>query len=100
MSDANSTPERRVIYQGRKIDLALQPVKLSDGSIADREVVVHRGAVALLPLVDADHVCLLKNYRYTVGKTLWEVPALAIVSELRARANDRRRRDARRNRAS
>ncbi len=75
MSDANSTPERRVIYQGRKIDLALQPVKLSDGSIADREVVVHRGAVALLPLVDADHVCLLKNYRYTVGKTLWEVPA-------------------------
>ena len=41
---------------------------------ADREVVVHRGAVALVPMVDRDHVCLLKNYRYTVGRTLWRSP--------------------------
>jgi ADP-ribose pyrophosphatase len=68
-------PVRRVIYQGRKIDLALQPVVLKDGQTADREVVLHRGAVALLPMVDSDHVCLLKNYRYSVGRTLWEVPA-------------------------
>jgi len=66
---------RRVIYRGRKIDLALQPVVLGDGSTAEREVVVHRGAVALLPMVDRDHVCLIRNYRYTVGRTLWEVPA-------------------------
>ena len=66
---------RRVVYKGRKIDLALQPVRLADGSTSDREVVVHRGAVALLPMVDADHVCLLKNYRYAVGETLIEVPA-------------------------
>jgi ADP-ribose pyrophosphatase len=70
-----STPARRVIYRGRKIDLALQSVLLKDGQIADREVVLHRGAVALLPMVDRDHVCLVKNYRYTVGRTLWEVPA-------------------------
>ena len=68
-------PERRVIYRGRKVDLALQPVRLGDGSVADREVVVHRGAVALVPMVDRDHVCLVKNFRYTVGRTLLEVPA-------------------------
>jgi ADP-ribose pyrophosphatase len=72
---ADETPDRRIIYQGRKVDLALQAVRLADGSTAEREVVVHRGAVALLPMVDRDHVCLLKNYRYTVGRTLWEVPA-------------------------
>ncbi len=66
---------RRVIYKGRKVDLALQPVRLSDGSTADREVVVHRGAVAMVPMVDRDHVCLVKNFRYTVGRTLLEVPA-------------------------
>jgi ADP-ribose pyrophosphatase len=66
---------RRVIYRGRKIDLALQPVRLLDGSTADREVVVHRGAVALVPMVDRDHVCLIKNYRYAVGRTLLEIPA-------------------------
>jgi ADP-ribose pyrophosphatase len=75
-----TTPGRRVIYQGRKIDLALQPVRLADGSTAEREVVVHRGAVALLPMVDRDHVCLLKNYRYAVGRTLWEIPAGTIVA--------------------
>ena len=68
-------PERRVIYRGKKIDLALQPVRLSDGTTRDREVVLHRGAVALVPMVDANHVCLLKNVRYAAGKTLIEVPA-------------------------
>src|SRR3954447_14897572 len=67
--------ERRVIFRGRKIDLALQSVRLADGSMAEREVVVHRGAVALVPMVDRDHVCLVKNHRYAIGKTLLEVPA-------------------------
>jgi ADP-ribose pyrophosphatase len=66
---------RRVVFRGRKIDLALQTVRLADGSQAEREVVLHRGAVALLALVDADHLCLVRNGRYAVGKTLLEVPA-------------------------
>src|SRR4051794_17294762 len=70
-----AAPERRVIYRGRKIDLALQTVMLADGSSATREVIVHRGAVALVPMVDANHVCLVENHRYAVGKTLLEVPA-------------------------
>ena len=68
-------PGRRVIYRGRKIDLALQTGRLADGSTAEREVVVHRGAVALLPMLDGDRLCLVKNDRYAVGKTLLEVPA-------------------------
>jgi ADP-ribose pyrophosphatase len=73
--EPDPAPTRRIIYQGLKIDLALQAVTLADGSTAEREVVVHRGAVALLPMVDADHVCLIRNKRYAVGKTLLEVPA-------------------------
>ena len=71
----HSQAARRVIFKGLKIDLALQPVRLSDGTYADREVVIHRGAVALVPMVDADHVCLIENERYALGKTLVEVPA-------------------------
>ncbi|MBX6315093.1 MAG: NUDIX hydrolase [Isosphaeraceae bacterium] len=66
---------RRLIYKGRKIDLALQEVALGDGTIAPREVVIHRGAVALVAMVDRDHVCLVRNERYAVGETLLEVPA-------------------------
>ena len=74
MSDL-TPPGRRVIYRGKKIDLALQSVRMSDGTYKDREVVVHRGAVALVPLIDVDYVCLLRNKRYSVGETLIEVPA-------------------------
>lgn len=66
---------RRVIYRGRKIDLALVPVALTDGLVEEREVVLHRGAVVLVPMLDGDRVCLLRNVRYAVGKTLVEVPA-------------------------
>lgn len=68
-------PARRVVYRGRKIDLALQSVELIDGSHDEREVVLHRGAVALLAMLDDERLCLVENHRYAVGKTLLEVPA-------------------------
>lgn len=75
MPESPPPPSRRIIYRGLKIDLALQPVRLADGTMADREVVVHRGAVALVPMVGPDRVCLVKNHRYAIGETLLEVPA-------------------------
>ncbi len=75
MADDDALGGRRVVFRGRKVDLALQPVRLADGSTTDREVVLHRGAVALVPMVDRDHVCLVRNFRYAVGRTLLELPA-------------------------
>src|SRR4051812_45420532 len=75
MTMAHPQLTRRVIFRGLKIDLALQQVELRDGTLAEREVVLHRGAVALVPVVDEGHVCLVRNRRYTVDRTLLEVPA-------------------------
>lgn len=76
MIDETRLPtSRRVLYTGKKIELVLDTLTLSDGTTAEREVVLHRGAVALVPMVDDDHVCLLRNVRYAVRSTLWEVPA-------------------------
>ncbi len=76
MIDETRLPtSRRVIHSGKKIEVVLDTLTLSDGSVAEREVVLHRGAVALVPMVDADHVCLVRNVRYAVRATLWEVPA-------------------------
>jgi len=72
---SDSNPVRRLIYRGRKIDLALQSVRRVNGTTVEREVVIHPGAVALVPMVDDAHVCLVENQRYSVGKTLLEVPA-------------------------
>ena len=40
-----------------------------------RDVMRHPGAAVILPLVDEDHVCLIKNYRIAVEQTLLELPA-------------------------
>ena len=66
---------RAIIYQGRRIQVAREVATLPDGRSVERDLVLHPGAVVILPLVDAGHVCLLRNRRFIVGEELWEVPA-------------------------
>jgi ADP-ribose pyrophosphatase len=66
---------RQVVFRGRKIQVAVETVTLPDGHIVQRDVVLHPGAVAILPLVDPGRVCLLRNRRPIVGETLLEIPA-------------------------
>lgn len=66
---------RRVVFQGKKINLAVETSTLADGSELEREVVLHPGAVVMLPLTDDAHVCLVRNYRFSVAETLLELPA-------------------------
>ena len=40
-----------------------------------RQVIQHPGAVTIIPMVDPDHVCLIRNYRLSVDQTLIELPA-------------------------
>jgi ADP-ribose pyrophosphatase len=67
--------ERQIHFRGRKVQAGIETVELPDGRRVERDIVIHPGAVAILPLVDADHVCLLQNQRFIVGETLWEIPA-------------------------
>jgi ADP-ribose pyrophosphatase len=66
---------REVIHRGRRIEVVVDTAVLSDGTTVRRDIVLHPGAVVILPLVDAGHVCLLRNRRVAVGETLWELPA-------------------------
>lgn len=66
---------RTIVHVGRKIQVALDVETLPDGREIRRDVVLHPGAVAILPLPDAEHVCLLRNQRPVVGMELWEIPA-------------------------
>ena len=40
-----------------------------------RQSVQHPGAVTIVPMVDNEHVCLIRNYRVAVDETLIELPA-------------------------
>lgn len=66
---------RTIVYEGRKIKVALDIELLADGREIRRDAVLHPGAVAILPLVGSDSVCLLRNRRPILGMDLWEIPA-------------------------
>ena len=54
-----------------RTDLVLMP----DGTSAERDVVVHPGAVGIVALDDDDQVLMIRQYRHPVGRMLWEIPA-------------------------
>src|SRR5438105_3474776 len=66
---------RDIVYRGPRIQVAVETDTGTDGRPVRRDVVLHPGAVVVLPLVDAERVCLLRNLRPAVGEELWEVPA-------------------------
>jgi len=47
-------PRGRAVFTGRRVQLRLVEVPLGDGQSAERELVVHPGAVVVLALTDAD----------------------------------------------
>ena len=68
--------EKQVLYKGRKLKLELHYLADEDGKRAQREVVVHRGAVVVLPfLADGQTILLIRNRRYALGQVLTELPA-------------------------
>ena len=66
---------REIVYTGRKIRVAIDTETTPAGQVLRRDMVLHPGAVVILPVLDRDHVVLLRNYRFVLGETLWEVPA-------------------------
>jgi ADP-ribose pyrophosphatase len=57
------------------ISLHRDKVRMSDGSVATREVVDHPGAVGVVALDDDGRVVLVNQYRHPVGRRLDELPA-------------------------
>lgn len=66
---------RETVYIGRKIRVEIDTFTAPDGTTIRRDLIRHPGAVVILPVLDAEHVVLLRNERFVVNETLWEVPA-------------------------
>jgi len=50
-------------------------VRCPDGHIAYREFVRHPGAVMVIPMLDAEHVLLERQFRYPLDRAFIEFPA-------------------------
>lgn len=71
---------RRMVHHGRIVRLGIDEVRFPDGSSGELELIRHRGASAILPLLDPPshpdpRIVLIRQYRYAAGGFLYEIPA-------------------------
>jgi ADP-ribose pyrophosphatase len=68
--------EKQVIYKGRKVRLEVDRVENEENQKEVKwEVVVHPGAVVVLPVMDDGRVLMIRNHRYSIHEVLIELPA-------------------------
>lgn len=67
--------QRKSIYHGRVVDLAVDRVRLPNGTERELELIEHPGAAAVVPVNAHAEVVLIRQARYATGGWLLEVPA-------------------------
>ncbi|SDX76981.1 NUDIX hydrolase [Eubacterium barkeri] len=68
------TIETKEIFSGRILNLRVDTIALPDGKTSLREIVDHKDAVAILPIVD-DCMVFVKQFRKAIETVLTEIPA-------------------------
>jgi len=64
-----------LLVRGKRFDIVRRTVVGPGGQAEAREMLVHPGSVVILPMLDEHSILMIRNRRYTVGRTLWELPA-------------------------
>jgi len=68
--------EKQVIFAGSRVRLEVHTLEnQTTGKRIPKEVVIHPGAVVILPFLDDRQILLIRNRRHTIGERLIELPA-------------------------
>ncbi len=73
--DGNDPVKRTVLLSTRLFDVERRDYPDQNHGIIRRDVVVHPGAVVILPLLDDRRIVMIHNLRRAVDQELWELPA-------------------------
>lgn len=63
------------VYRGKFLDLRQDRVRLPNGQEAQREYIVHPGAVMVVPLLDDGRLLMERQYRHPMQRVMLEFPA-------------------------
>ncbi|MCX8092710.1 MAG: NUDIX hydrolase [Candidatus Goldbacteria bacterium] len=68
--------KRKKIYDGKIIKLYKDIININNRTFI-REIIVHPGSVVLIPILNkkAKETILIKQFRYAIGKYIFELPA-------------------------
>jgi len=62
-------------FKGRIFSVTVDRVTVPNGRTVTLDIVRHPGSVVLIPMQDAAHVVLIRQYRYALDRWIWELPA-------------------------
>ena len=62
-------------YRGAFLDVRRDQARLPDGATAQREYIVHPGAVMVVPLLDDGRLVIERQWRYPLARVMVEFPA-------------------------
>ena len=75
----NKLSERKInrkdIYDGVIAHLVVDKVLLPNGNTSTREVILHNGAVCVVPITDNGEIIMERQFRYPFDSVIWEIPA-------------------------
>lgn len=69
------TIKRTDIFKGKILHVVVDDVKLPNGLEAQRELVFHNGAVAIVAITSDNKMVFVRQYRKALEKTIYEIPA-------------------------
>ena len=66
--------KNKEIYNGKIFKLLVGDVKLDDGKITQRDVILHSGGIAIVPIFD-DSIIFVRQFRISIEREILELPA-------------------------
>ena len=76
MSERSATVlSTQTVHAGRVFTTTRDRIQLPDGQETTMDVVRHQPSVILLPMPDSAHIVLVRQYRYAIDRSIWELPA-------------------------
>src|SRR5206468_210494 len=85
ISSASSTNSRSrsmaIVCSTRVFAIDVEHVPLSDGRTHEVATARHAPCVVLIPVLDDGRIVLIRQYRHSVKRVLWEFPAGSIDPE-------------------
>jgi len=69
------TMDEKTLLEAKRFRVVEIMEQTRDNRMSPRQLIRHSGAVVIVPMVDDDYVCLIRNYRIAVDETLIELPA-------------------------
>ncbi len=73
--DSAPPPESELLLETPRFSVVRKQRTNPAGQTYSREVVMHPGAVVIVPILNSGEICLIRNYRLSVDDELIELPA-------------------------